>query len=442
MKMTGRDRITLTLLIAMSFFLMCDLYITPGIVSVLAKEYGVAEGTIGFVASAFTLIGAIISILFGYFTDKVSRKKLLVLTVLIGEIPCFLTGIAPLTLTFQGFLILRILTGIGVGGIYPLTFSLLADYFAPKHRATAAAFIDISWGLGMMVGPLLAAYGLTTAYGWRFAFILAAVPNFVVAILFAVYAEDPQRGRTEESLAKALGEGASYNHRISLKDFIVLFKKRTNVMLFLQGIPGTVPWGLLTFWIITYFYNIQGLSHGNSTMIWELFGIGSVVGGLAWAALGDKLFQKDPRLQPLLCTVGILVGTIPCYLLINLPLTSFLPLAILAVLGGITISTASANNKAILMNVNRPEHRGSVFAVFNVTDNIGKGVGPALGGVLLAVSGNNYRFMMNTAISFWILCGALFIGVIFFISRDRADFLTLMDKRAEELEAVTEEGPE
>ena len=76
--MKARDRLTLILLIGMSFFLMCDLYITPGIVSVLAKEYGVPESSVGLVASAFTLIGAAISILFGYFTDKVSRKKLLV----------------------------------------------------------------------------------------------------------------------------------------------------------------------------------------------------------------------------------------------------------------------------------------------------------------------------------------------------------------------------
>ena len=32
------------------------------------------------------------------------------------------------------------------------------------------------------------------------------------------------------------------------------------------------------------------------------------------------------------------------------------------------------------MNANRPEHRGSAFAVFNITDNLGQGLGPAIGG--------------------------------------------------------------
>jgi len=432
-KMGIRDKVTLGLLAAMSFFLMCDVYITPGLVKELAGEFHVTEGTIGVTASAFTLIGAVISLLFGYMTDKVSRKKLLVLTVLIGEIPCFLTGFRFFTGSFPGFLALRILTGIGVGGIYPLTFSLLSDYFVTRHRATASAFVDIAWGLGMMVGPALAVFALSHAYGWRLAFIIAAVPNFVVAILFGLYARDPQRGRTEEALKDAMEQGAEYSHRISLKDFRILFQKKTNVMLFLQGIPGTVPWGLLTFWMIFYIQTVMGFTLGQAALVWEIFGVGAVLGGLFWAVVGDRLFQKDPRLQPLICTIGVFAGLLPCYLIINLPLTSFAATMLLGAAGGLLISVPASNNKAILMNINRPEHRGSVFSVFNVTDNIGKGVGPAAGSFILSLTGNNYRFMMNFAVSCWILCGILFIGVIFFITQDRKDFLALMEERAREI---------
>jgi MFS family permease len=52
--------------------------------------------TLGFIGSLFTILGAIVSIFFGYFSDKGSRKWLLVLIVHIGEIPCILTGIPHL----------------------------------------------------------------------------------------------------------------------------------------------------------------------------------------------------------------------------------------------------------------------------------------------------------------------------------------------------------
>ncbi|MBU3918203.1 MFS transporter [bacterium] len=431
-KMKRRDKITLGLMVAMSFFLMCDLFITPALVTDLSIEYTVPKEALGWVGSAFILVGAFISIYFGYMADKISRKHLLVATVLIGEIPCLLTGIHFFTSTFTGFLVLRTLTGIGIGGVFPITFSLVSDYFSDKHRAKASAFIDIAWGLGAMVGPVLAGLALETNYGWRLAFIIAAVPNFPLALLFAVYATNPPRGGTESALAKVLNEGAEYVHRIKLSDFRIVFKNRTNLLLFLQGIPGCIPWGLLPFWIITFFREVESLTHGNATMVWELFGIGSAIGAISWALLGDWLFKKDPRYLPLFCTIGVFLGTIPCFIVMNVAVTSLGFHFVMAIMGGILISVPASNNKAMLMNINRPEHRGSVFAVFNITDSLGKGVGPAVGSILLAVTGS-YHFMMNFAISSWLLCGLIFIGVIFTITKDRDSLLQLMEKRAEAL---------
>ena len=431
-KMQTREKVTLGLMVLMSFFLQCDLYITPAIVSELASEYSVPKESISYVASAFTLLGAALSIFFGYMSDRASRKKLLIAVVLIGEIPCMLTGVKFFTAGFQGFVVLRILTGIGVGGIYPLLFSLVSDYFTDKHRAKAVAIVDIAWALGIMVGPIMAGIGLVSGYGWRLAFILAAVPNFPVVLIFALVARAPQRGASETALADAISSGATYAHRIKLSDFRRVFKNKTNIFLFLQGIPGTVPWGILTFWVITFFKETQGMGQAEATLIWELFGVGAVVGGLGWAVVGDRLFSRKPAYLPLLCTLGIAAGTIPCFIFFNVDLGSSLAVMAVGLLGGICISTASSNNKAMLMNVNRPENRGSVFAVFNLTDNIGKGFGPALGGAILAASGS-YRVMVNSAVTFWFLCSLLFIGVIFSIGKDRKAMLDLMDERGREL---------
>ena len=53
-------------------------------------------------------------------------------------------------------------------GIVPF---LLADLVSERHRAKASALVDIFWGLGMLSGPLWAAYALTTEYGWRLAIV-------------------------------------------------------------------------------------------------------------------------------------------------------------------------------------------------------------------------------------------------------------------------------
>ncbi len=439
-KMSNQDKITMILLAGMSFFLMCDLYITPSIVLNLADEYQVDKGAIGYVGSAFVLVGAFISIYFGFLTDKFSRKKLLILTVLIGEIPCLLTGIHAVTGNFYGFLAMRILTGIGVGGIYPLTYSLLADYISDSHRAIAAAAVDIAWGLGMMMGPILGAYALTTDYGWRLAFVLAAVPNFLVVTLFWIFARDPKRGRSEDALTNAIDDGASYAYSIKLSDFKLILSNKTNILMVVQAIPGCIPWGVLTFWSITYFKEIMRLSQGDSTWAWELFGIGNAIGTICFAFLGDKVFKMNPRWAPVYCGVGVIVGTLPCYFFLNVQFEQLGTLFAIIFLGGIMVAVCGPTQKAIFMNVNLPEHRGSIFAVDNLFGSLGKGIGPAVGSAILAMTGS-YIFLMNFAVTCWFLCGIIFILGYFTIAKNRQQMVDTLNQRAESLASPAEAVP-
>ncbi|WP_045825733.1 MFS transporter [Teredinibacter turnerae] len=427
--MDKRDLFTLLILVAMSFFLMCDVFITPAILPVLTREYSVTSVQLSWVGSAFILVGAVISLFFGYYTDKGSRKNLLLITVVVGEIPCLLTGVPYFTDSFTGYLVLRILTGIGVGGIYPLMFSLIGDYFSEKHRATACAGVDLAWGLGMIAGPIFASIALSTEYGWRLAFILAAIPNFPLAILFYYVAREPRRGQSESLLKTAkLDVGEEYNYTIKSSDIRKIFANKTNVLIFLQGIPGSIPWGLFPFWLILIFTDSGKLTQTGATVVWELFGITAGVGGFAWALVGDRMFLRKPSYLPLLCATGIFIGIVPMLLLFNLNMVGMTGFLILACLSGSAISVASSNSKAILMNVNRPEHRGSVFALYNLGDNLGKGIGPAVGGVLYTLTGS-YTQMANSAIMLWILAGVIYLVVISTINADRTRLLNLMKDR-------------
>lgn len=213
-KMTGRDTFTLILLVAMSVFLYADQRIMSAILPELAGEYAITERTLGFIGSAFTLVGAFVSIFFGYFTDKISRKNLLILTVIIGEVPCFLTGFPFFTQTVGAFVTLRILTGIGIGGIYPITFSLISDYFKEEHRASASAWLGVSWAIGALIGPGLAGY-MTGTYGWRMPFIIAAAPNFLLVIIFAFFAGIRNGDGPKRPWRDLYRKGSHINKRLS-----------------------------------------------------------------------------------------------------------------------------------------------------------------------------------------------------------------------------------
>ncbi|MFW5769063.1 MAG: MFS transporter [Spirochaetota bacterium] len=435
--MPGRDKFVLALLILMSVFLYADQRIMSAILPELSLEYGINERILGFIGSAFTIVGAVVSIFFGYFTDRISRKKLLVLTVLIGEIPCLLTGIPFFTQTLASFTILRILTGIGIGGIYPISFSLIADLFREEHRASASAWLGVSWAIGMMVGPAAAGY-MTGAFGWRIAFLIAAIPNFPLVLIFSIFAKEPERGKTEDALEDLIRKGVAYKQRIRLSDFKLIFSNRTNIWTFLQGIPGTIPWGILGYWMILYLERYRNFPKQNATTVYLMLGIGATIGAVVFAMIGERLYRKNPKYMPILCGTGVLIGIIPVIPVINMPVYDpsggmLILYYALSFLAGFLVSVPSANVKAILMNVNRPEHRGSVFAVFNITDNLGQGFGPAIGGLLVSVG---YLFMMNFAVAWWLPCGIIFFMVAKYITLDRKKLKELMETRAREMEAA------
>ena len=87
-----------------------------------------------------------------------------------------------------------------------------------------------------------------------------------------------------------------------------------------------------------------------------------------------------------------------------------------ALFSGALITVAGPNIKAILMNVNPPEHRGTVFALHNIFDGIGKGVGPFIGGLLIAST--SYTFTVYFSALMWIPCGLLYLAIYWTIKKD------------------------
>lgn len=433
-RLSVRDKLALALLFIMTTLLNADQLIMAAILPELSREFYVTESTLGIIGSAFTFVGAGVGIIFGYLSDKASRKKLMVFLILIGEIPCILTGVPYFTRDIYSFAVLRILSGIGLGGIYPLSYSLLADYFKENNRAVASAWITVAWAIGSILGTSVAGY-MTNTFGWRFSFIVIGVPNIPFVLLFALAAKELPRGRTEDVLEKLIEQGLMYKQTIKLSDLHVIFKNKTNILTVLQGIPGTIPWGIMTYWMIAFFQEQRHLSKEMATTVFNVLGVGSILGGLGFAFLGGWLYKKNPRYMPIMCSAGILLGVIPAYFLINMPIdmsggrqtVSFLALAFFT---GALVSVAASNVPAIMMNVNRPEHRGTVFSILNITGNLGQGLGPMLGGMLVPFG---YLFMMKFAIMWWVPCGIIFMLVSLSIVRDRDTLIKFLTERAHEM---------
>ena len=266
---------------------------------------------------------------------------------------------------------MRALTGIGIGAIIPITYSLLADYFPSNMRSAATGYLGLVVGLGIGGGQLLA--GLTgPEYGWKISFIIVSVPNFIFLLLYAIFATEPKRGKSDGNVNDIT--------KINLSIIKQLISKKTNILVFLQGIAGTVPWSVFFVFLTDYLAQDIGYSVQMASLVVFVIGLSAMIGGFAGGLIGNKLYNINPKYQPLLSAVCTFIGMVPTAFLINLsPVesnTSVMYPLILGVFSGFFITITAPNMKAVLMNVNHPNTRGMAFSIYNLADGLGRGFGP------------------------------------------------------------------
>jgi predicted MFS family arabinose efflux permease len=427
----GRDLYAVGLLALMALFLFADQNLMAPNLTQIANEFGftpVERDTrlAGDISLWFWLVGGVTSVGVGYLTDRVRRTRLIAAVVFLGEIPCFLTGYVE---TYDQLFWLRVLTGVGIGGVFPLIYSLLGDYFGPRMRAAATASIGLAMGVGVAYGQLLAG-SLGATHGWRLPFMIVAVPNFVLAPLFLATIREPARGRTEAGGAGGGGHGG----RITWAAYEQLFRIRTNLLVFVQGLFGTVPWGV--FFVFLNDFLAQDKGYGVETATQVVIGIGgaAILGGFVGGLLGNRLYNRHPRYLPLLCGVTTFAAVIPMAALIEFPSQSgvsdpsILPLLLTGAAAGFAAAMTSSNIRAVLLNVNAPETRGSIFALYNLFDDLGRGLGPWFIALLIASLGRVQAF--HVANLLWVVCGVLLLVMSRTFPRDEIALNQRLRERA------------
>jgi MHS family shikimate/dehydroshikimate transporter-like MFS transporter len=152
----------------------------PNFDSTVGTLVAFATFAVGFVARP---VGGIV---FGHFGDRIGRKKMLVLTLLIMGLSTTAIGLLPSydTIGVWAPLLLvgmRVLQGIGVGGEYGGAVLMAVEYAPPGRRAFFGSFAHIGVPAGLLLAS--AAFGLVSllpeeaflAWGWRATFVASLV---------------------------------------------------------------------------------------------------------------------------------------------------------------------------------------------------------------------------------------------------------------------------
>ncbi len=185
-------------------------FIDRNILSILAEDIkadlGVTDAQMGFLyGTVFAVFYAVFGIPLARFADVWKRRSLISLGLGFWSLMTALSGLAR---SFTVLALCRVGVGIGEASASPSAYSMLADYYPPRRRATVIAIyasgVYIGAGIGIFLGgyildawaqayPVDAPFGLK---GWQVAFMVVGLPGILMALWVRTLRE-PVRGISE-----------------------------------------------------------------------------------------------------------------------------------------------------------------------------------------------------------------------------------------------------
>jgi PHS family inorganic phosphate transporter-like MFS transporter len=238
-----------------------DLFVIGIVVALLKPEWNLSTGQVSWLNSATLLASAVGAIVFGRIADILGRKRIYGYEVLILAIGALASAFAP---NYTFLLICRIILGIGIGGDYPVSATIMSEYSGKQTRGRMVGLVFAMQGAGLIVGPLVASIllgsGISNDYTWRILLALGAIPGLAVFYLRRQIHETPRfaaAGGAHEEAAAAIGaatgsapaprsavESKARNPQSVLGGFMILARSR-RMLLWLIGTAGC--WALLDF---------------------------------------------------------------------------------------------------------------------------------------------------------------------------------------------------
>ena len=152
----------------------------------LTVKLGVPAQSIGLVVTLFALPGVLLAPVAGILADRVGRKKVLVVALLIFGLFGTACGFVN---NFESLLVFRLLQGVGMAPIGVLNATLIGDLYDGTERITAMGYLGTVLSIGMAVLPAVG--GTLALLGWNYPFMLPAVA-IPLAILVQFHLKNPE----------------------------------------------------------------------------------------------------------------------------------------------------------------------------------------------------------------------------------------------------------
>jgi len=415
---------------------------------IIQSIWGVSFGMLGLMTTLRNITQTISAPFWGYAADKYSRKKVLIFGTGIWGIWTIVVGLMP---SFNAVLVIRAISGLGLGCLMPATFSLLGDHYPQERRGFALGVIGFVGLMGTVLG--VAALGfVATPELWRWGFVGLGLFSVLSGVVIWLFVDEPPRGAAEPELAGLISHENEQQYSINWKDVFSTLRIPTLWAAILQGITGTMPWVVMGFYFINWMVRELGYSNsitfgdtkGSAPLVFAIVVVGAAISNFIGGLIGDYAEKVNPKYgRTVIGQFSVLSGVPLMYILLTRAHTFSLNGLL-----GFTFFTAlligwpgRGAKEPMMQAVVPPEMRSSAYSVVNLIEGGLSAFAGVITGTLADRIGLTQALVWTIPFP-WLLCGIAFSLFYFTYPKDAAKVGSLMlERRKELLKAQREASP-
>lgn len=298
-----------------------DLVIYGVALPLLMQEWALSAVQAGLLAST-ALFGMMFGAMtFGTLSDKLGRKKTIMICVAIFSGFTFLGAFASNPVEFG---ILRFLAGLGIGGVMPNVVALMTEYAPKRIRSTLVALMFSGYAIGGMTSALLGAW-LVPQFGWKIMFYIAIIPLVALPLIWKFLPESLMylTNKKEIEQTRTIVQKISPSHQLNVDTEFVLNEVTKGdeapvKALFQQGRAfSTFMFWIAFFMCLLMVYALgswlpklmiqAGYSLGASMIFLFALNIGGMIGAIGGGALADRFHIKKVLTIMFICGAAALI---------------------------------------------------------------------------------------------------------------------------------------
>lgn len=257
----------------------------------IQQLWGLNYTKLGIMGTIRSLLQALSAPFWGYAADKFSRKTVIIIGTGVWGLWTLVCG---LTQNYDQLLLIRAISGIGLGCLMPATFSLMSDTFPPHQRGRALGMLEAFGMLGIIVGTVGLGF-LATPDLWRWGFIVLGAFSVVSGLVVALLVKEPTRGAAEPELAGKITAEQAAQYGIRPADLLKVLTIPTVWVAIAQGLAGSMPWVVMGLYMITWMVRERGMTEGidlsnpqgSATLAFAGIVIGTAISNVLGGVLGD-----------------------------------------------------------------------------------------------------------------------------------------------------------